>query len=70
MTRKDIPGFEGRYAADDEGHIYSYRLGRNLREQNQWAGYRTKLKRPMWSLRPTATTVTEWRLVAVPMRSL
>ena len=40
MTRKDVPGYEGRYAVDLEGNIYSYRSGRNLKPQKQWAGYR------------------------------
>ena len=38
--RKDIPGYKGRYAVDTEGNVYSYRSGRNLKPQKQWAGYR------------------------------
>lgn len=40
MTRKDIPGFEGKYAATNDGHIWSYRTKRLLKEQTQWAGYK------------------------------
>lgn len=39
MTRRDIPGYEGKYAATESGEIYSYRIKRNLKQQKQWAGY-------------------------------
>ena len=40
MTHKDIKGYEGKYAVDELGNVYSYHSKRNLKPQKQWAGYR------------------------------
>lgn len=37
---KDVPGFEGRYAVDEEGNVYSHRARRNLTPEVNAKGYR------------------------------